>query len=95
VKLSRRASYQRDLNAPVDYIAQDNPPAALDMLDRIEQYTERLRQHPGMGRPGRVKSTRELVVPGTPYIVVYRLTKTEAVLLRVLHGVQQWPPTSR
>jgi toxin ParE1/3/4 len=93
VKLSRRVSYQKDLDALVDYIAQDNPAAALGMLDRIEQHVEHLREHPEMGRFGRVKGTRELVVPKTPYIVVYRLTETEAVLLRVLHGAQPWPPT--
>jgi toxin ParE1/3/4 len=35
--------------------------------------------------------TRELVVSGTPYIVVY-LISDDVELIRVLHGAQQWPP---
>jgi toxin ParE1/3/4 len=48
----------------------------------------------GLGRPGRKRGTRELVVPGTPFIVVYRIQEQEArqiQVIRFLHGAQQWP----
>jgi toxin ParE1/3/4 len=32
-----------------------------------------------------------LIVRGTPFIVVYRIEPTALVILRVLHGAQQWP----
>lgn len=38
--------------------------------------------------------TRELVVLGTPYVVVYRIEAAAVVILRILHGAQQWPPRS-
>jgi plasmid stabilization system protein ParE len=41
---------------------------AQTVIDRIEQ----LAAHPGIGRPGEVKGTRELVV--SAYVVVYRYT---------------------
>ncbi|WP_296900229.1 type II toxin-antitoxin system RelE/ParE family toxin [Thiohalocapsa sp.] len=44
-----------------------------------------------MGRPGRVLDTRELMVTGTPYLVPYTVSDNEIVILRVLHGAQQWP----
>jgi toxin ParE1/3/4 len=44
-----------------------------------------------MGRPGRVISTRELVVSGTPYIVAYRVREGVVEILAVIHGAQQWP----
>jgi toxin ParE1/3/4 len=44
-----------------------------------------------MGRPGRVKGTRELVIVGTPYIVAYRIKGDAVQVLRVLHGAQKWP----
>lgn len=48
-----------------------------------------LRRHPYTGRPGAEESTRELVIPKTPYIVVYRVIQSEAIqLLRILHGAQ-------
>jgi plasmid stabilization system protein ParE len=38
-----------------------------------------------------VAGTRELVVIGTPYIVIYRIEATAIVVLRVLHAAQRWP----
>ena len=46
---------------------------------------------PRLGRPGRVKGTRELVVVRTPFIVAYRIIGKSVQILRVLHGAQQWP----
>jgi len=91
MRIIRRDSYSIDLNNIVDHIALDNPSAALDMWDDIEQQVERLRDFPLSGRTGRIPQTRELVVAGTPYIVVY-LFAIDVELIRVLHGAQQWPP---
>lgn len=79
--------------AAIAYIAEDNPAAALDQLNAIEQQTSLLAAPPHLGRPGRVRGTRELVLVGTPFIVVYRVRrKTRIVeLFRFLHGAQQWP----
>ena len=38
------------------------------------------------GRPERLESTRELVIAGTPYLVVYRVS---GMSLRLLHGAQE------
>ena len=55
-----------------------------------------LLQHPKMGRAGRVKGTRELVISRTPFIAVYRLKGTKRIeIIRLLHGSQQWPPEGR
>jgi len=50
-----------------------------------------LAQHPKMGRPGRVKGTRELVISGTPFVVIYRLKARRVDIIRLLHSAQQWP----
>lgn len=91
MRLIRRDSYSIDLTNIVDHIALDNPSAALGMWEDIEQQVERLRDFPLSGRTGRISQTRELVVAGTPYIVVY-LVAIDVELIRVLHGAQQWPP---
>lgn len=45
-------------------------------------------------KPGRVRGTHEIVV--TPnYVIVYRATKTQISILRVLHARQQWPPAKK
>jgi toxin ParE1/3/4 len=44
-----------------------------------------------MGRLGRVPGTRELPVPGTRYLVPYRVTEDSLQILRVDHGARKWP----
>jgi toxin ParE1/3/4 len=80
-----------DREAAIEYIAQDSVNAALNQLDEIEGQTDRLADYPKLGRPGRAKGTRELVVNRTPFIVVYRIQGGVVQILRVLHGAQQWP----
>jgi len=81
----------RNLTAQLEWIAERNLWAAIDMGDAIHAAVSRLADHPAMARPGRVAGTRELVVVGTPYIVVYRIEASAVVILRVLHGAQRWP----
>ena len=70
--------------------ADENPKAARDLAQRVWTATMTLAEYPGLGRSGRVQGTRELVVIGTPYIVVYRVLH-EVESLRVLHGAMRWP----
>jgi len=44
--------------------------------------------HRDSGRAGRIDGTREWVLVGTPYIVVYRLSGSVIEVLRILHGAQ-------
>lgn len=50
-----------------------------------------LRDNPGRGRVGRMVGTRELVLPGTPFIVIYTVDATTVSVLRMLHGAMKWP----
>lgn len=79
--------------AAIEYIAQDNPRAALGQLDEIERQTDLLPLHPDMGRSGRKKGTRELVINRTPFILVYRVKRRakRIEIVHFLHGAQQWP----
>ena len=77
----------------MDYIAQDNPAAAIDLDGEIEVKAEQARQRPTLYRTGRVRGTREIVVRPN-YVMVYRIEDDGSTLavLRVLHAAQQWPP---
>lgn len=79
-----------DLMAIVDYISDDNPNAALALMDEIQGKVEQLPAHPKRCRPGRVNGTRELVVRPN-YIVIYTETPAVVTVLRVLHAAQMWP----
>lgn len=80
--------------AQLDYIAEQNPHAALRVDSEITRQVRSLQDHPDMGCVGRVKGTRELVIQRTPLILVYRVRPGDSRIevLRVLHGAQQWPP---
>jgi toxin ParE1/3/4 len=73
------------------FIAADHPGAAAQAAKRILDTVAYLRDHPGIGRAGRIPGTRELVVPGLPYIVPYRVKSTAIQILGVLHVAQEWP----
>jgi len=60
---------ERNLEEQLEYIGDRNPRAANTLADKIAASVARLADHPRRGRPGRVAGTRELVVPGTPYII--------------------------
>lgn len=83
-----------DRDRQIEYIAARNPRAAVDQGDKIEWQVGQLLGQPEMGRPGRVPGTRELVISGTPFIIVYRYMPRLSLveLIRLLHGAQQWPP---
>lgn len=82
---------ERSLAAQLEWIAEHNPWAALDVGDAVHAAVGRLADHPAMARSGRVAETHELIVVGTPYILVYRIEPAAVVILRVLHGAQRWP----
>lgn len=89
VKWTRTALANLDEEAA--YLAQSNPQAAADLVDRIEKAVQLLTDFPAMGRPGRVSGTRELVVTDTPYIVPYRVRGQTVHILRVFHTSRKWP----
>ena len=81
----------RNLDDVEAYIAQDNPEAALRKVLKVIRAVEQLLESPGLGRPGRVPGTRELVVGGTPFLVPYRARGEVIEILAVLHGAMKWP----
>lgn len=82
---------ESDREELLDYIARDDPLAAIKVGDEIERQIEALLDLPELGRSGRIDDTRELVITGLPYIVCYAVTDQAVTILRVLHGRRQWP----
>lgn len=89
-ELEWKAPAVADLMAIVDYISDDNPDAALTLMEEIQDKVAQLPAHPKRCRPGRVEGTRELVIRPN-YIVVYAESAAAVTVLRVLHAAQKWP----
>jgi addiction module RelE/StbE family toxin len=89
LRWSRRAV--RRLASIHDYIAKDNPAAAMRVAAAIVAAAQHLERIPLMGRIGRVEDTRELVVPGLPYILPYRVIGEEIQIASVIHTSRKWP----
>jgi addiction module RelE/StbE family toxin len=79
-----------DREAIMEYIAQDNPTAALELDLEFEAKAENARLSPKLYTAGRVRGTREIVVRPN-YVMVYQVRGTVVEMLRVLHAAQQWP----
>jgi len=80
-----------DLRHIEAYIAERNPRAAAKVAQAILTGVEDLHRFPGIGRPGRVPDTRELVISNTPYIVPYRIVGQRIDIIAVIHGARRWP----
>ena len=89
-----REAAVRDLDDIFDWIFQDRPKAAAEVVRRIRGRIERL-AIPGLshvGRPGLVEGTRELIEG--PYIVVYEVDELaeEITVLAIVHGARDRSP---
>ena len=86
---TERAS--EDVLAVYTYIAQDNRKAAEAVVRHLISSAERVRYFPRLGRPGRRRGTRELVVTRYPYLLVYRVRARKISIVAVVHQRRRFP----
>ncbi|MFP5275486.1 MAG: type II toxin-antitoxin system RelE/ParE family toxin [Acidobacteriota bacterium] len=84
-------SAANDLREISRFIRRDNPAAARHISQTLYRAAEGLNVLPARGRQGRTPGTRELVLAGLPYIIVYRVTDAAIHILRIYHGARDWP----
>ena len=80
-----------DLEHLTDYLFQNAPERAAELVRGIYNAPAALLTFPTRGRAGRKEGTRELVLSSLPYIVVYQITGEVIHIVRILHGAQKWP----
>ncbi len=66
----------------------ESPEAAARLAARLDAATALLGRFPQLGRSGQRPGTRELVVAGTPYIIVYRLLERSVEILDIRHSAR-------
>lgn len=84
----------QDLERISEYIQKDRPDAAERIAKSLFDAANSLGIFPARGRVGRVSGTRELIVSGMPYIIVYRITDSGTHILRIYHAARDWPEKS-
>lgn len=80
-----------DLEQILDYLYEQRPATAVRVVRKIYSAASALREFPNQGRPGRKEGTRELIIPGLPYLIIYEVGEQKVQIMRVLHGAQRWP----
>ena len=71
------------------YVAFDNPDAAQLLTTRLIGMVELLRDYPHLGRAGAEPGIRELVIGGTPYIILYRVRRDRITIKTIWHSSQR------
>ena len=91
MKVIVRAKARDDLDSIYNWIAKDNPTAALAVVRGIRKRINTLAtdELSGMGRPGLIEDTLELLE--RPYIIVYKIfpRRRELAVLSVIHGARE------
>jgi len=80
-----------DLENIANYLFQNTPERAAELVREIYNVPAALLAFPYRGRVGRKEGTRELVLWPLPYIVVYQVRGEAVHVVRILHGAQKWP----
>jgi toxin ParE1/3/4 len=81
----------RNLEQAHSYILKENPKAAQELILKIQNAANQLKNYPFMGKSGRIENTRELIIPNTPYILIYRIKEETVEILRILHTSKRYP----
>jgi toxin ParE1/3/4 len=91
MRIRRTPPAVADLQGISDYLNEHYPhyrqPTMRKLYDRIRS----LKNTPHLGRPGRIKGTRELLFVPMPYVAVYRIHGQSIEVWRIYHTAQQRP----
>lgn len=82
-----------DLHTIRDYLEPRSLQGLQRVLSAIFTTIGQLELFPLLGKDGRVDGTRELIVPRTPFIIVYTVPDAYFIdVERILHGRLKYPP---
>lgn len=90
MKIYWAAVAEQDRAEILEFIAQDNPRAAVAMDERFVAAVARLADHPLIGRTGLIPGTRELI-PHESYRLVYEVKGDTVWILALVHTARMWP----
>ncbi len=80
---------RRSLVSIREFIARERPDAASRVGGEILEMADHLARLPHLGRTGRLAGTREMVVPGRPWVVIYEVKDGDITILDVQHAARR------
>lgn len=83
---------QRDIARIADWLEERNGAGAPEIIARIRESSWRLREFPLSGPKIDKIGARKLSVPGTHYLLIYRLRAGFVEISRVRHAHEDWSP---
>jgi plasmid stabilization system protein ParE len=76
----------RHLREVVEFFQSENARGTVSLRRRILETAERIGQMPYSGSVGRIKGTREVVAPRSPFIVVYQVSGQRVEIVGIWYG---------
>jgi toxin ParE1/3/4 len=87
IRYTRRALAQID--QVLTYVEARSPQGAVQVRDRIMALVTLLQEHPYAGRATSRPNVRRLLANPYPYLIDYRVTATEIVIMRFRHTARK------
>jgi addiction module RelE/StbE family toxin len=91
VKIRIAPAASAHLTDAFEYLDAINSKAAAAQMKRIFDGIDQLKRFPQSAPVGRVQGTRELVIPRTPFLVVYSVDTDIINIVAILHASLRWP----
>ncbi len=88
MKLRYTPTAAAELARVLDDIAEHSPQGARRVQSRIQKTISLLLDHPYSGHPTSNQTLRRIVVRPYPYLLFYRATDDEVVIIGVRHGAR-------
>jgi toxin ParE1/3/4 len=89
--LDRTPTADAEIRAAIEYLDRLSPPAAERPSDEVERASQRLLSNPFVGRDRSALRPGYRSVLVCDYLLFYRVTDAEVVVLRFLHGRRDLP----
>jgi len=92
-KIEYRPVAQKDLTEIIEYVQLDNPSAALQLLDQIDEAISQLEDSPYKGslpKDIRLQHLDYRVLVVTSYLVFYVVMSDTVEIRRILHGKRKY-----
>jgi toxin ParE1/3/4 len=90
MRLRWTSAAANDLETISGYLHRQNPQIAQQTVRRLYAEIRELSRFPSRGRPGREPGTRELILSGLPYVIIFRTGDQVVEILRIYNGSQNW-----